>query len=188
MLPPRLPFALPRGRGEVAALCTPNIAFITRLASPRAAKSSSSPPCLFHLVFSSVVWRIFIIWISLSRLHPLHLLYFSRIPFFPSIFLLVYFPLPSLSFSFSVPSSVPSPPFPLSTVEGTASSLFKFIVLLNHDATRGRGKLITRPGRNLLVLFVNGGRERREQLWEIDSRSNALLIVEEDFPEYSSWF
>lgn len=104
----------------------------------------------------------------------------------PSIFLLVYFPLPSLSFSFSVPSSVPSPPFPLSTVEGTASSLFKFIVLLNHDATRGRGKLITRPGRNLLVLFANGGRERREQLWEIDSRSNALLIVEEDFPEYSS--
>lgn len=118
--------------------------------------------------------------LPLSFTPPSPLVFFSH-PLLPppSFYLFTFL---SLLFLFLFPS----PPFPLSTVEGTASSLFKFIVLLNHDATRGRGKLITRPGRNLLVLFANGGRERREQLWEIDSRSNALLIVEEDFPEYSS--
>lgn len=41
---------------------------------------------------------------------------------------------------------------------------------MNHEATRGRGELITRPGRNLLlVVFANGGRA-----------ADALSIVEED--------
>lgn len=55
--------------------------------------------------------------------------------------------------------------------EQASPSLFKFIVLLNHEATRRRGELITRPGRNLLlVVFANGGR----------AADDALSIVEED--------
>lgn len=154
MLLPRFPFALPpareeEGRREVAALCTPNIAFITRLASPRAAKSSSSPlPACSTLYFPPSYDEYLSsrsASLSLSRLHPLHpLLYFSYIPFLPTIFLLIYFLPPSyFSFFFFRPLIRSVAPFSFIHDGRNGGFLFKFIVLLNHEATRGRGKLIT---------------------------------------------